>query len=55
MNHSRKEIASLITARLIAEKELLKKQFLETKKNIGYFYLDDLLPEEIALEIHKNA
>ena len=54
MDNSRKEIASLISARLIAEKDVLKKQFSETKNNIGYFFLDDVLPEEIALEIHKN-
>lgn len=54
MNNSRKEIASIIIAKLIANKETLKRKFSETKKDIGYFYLDDLLPENLVLEIYKN-
>lgn len=54
MDSSRKEIASLISAKLITEKEVLKKQFSESKKTIGFFYLDNLLPEELALKIYEN-
>ena len=31
----------------------LKNQFLQSKDAIGFFYLDDLLPREIASKIHE--
>ena len=46
MNH-RKQIASLIFKRLTIEKEALKKQFSERKNEIGYFYIDNLLPMDL--------
>ncbi|QNM84363.1 2OG-Fe(II) oxygenase [Polaribacter pectinis] len=54
MEFSRKEIASLIFKNLEGNKTDLKKQFAAHKNDIGFFYLDDLLPSELALEIHKN-
>jgi len=54
MENSRKEIASLIVSKLNSNKENLKKQFSIRKKSIGYFYLDDLLPEDVSLKIHEN-
>ena len=30
----------------------MKTQFQETNAEIGFFYLDDLLPKELALEVH---
>lgn len=53
MNH-RKHIASLIFKRLTIEKETLKKQFSETKNQIGYFYIDRLLPLDLVEEIYQN-
>jgi Rps23 Pro-64 3,4-dihydroxylase Tpa1-like proline 4-hydroxylase len=50
----RKEIAVLIVKKLTAEKEFLKERFLKSKKEIGFFYVDDLLPEDLALAIYKD-
>ncbi|WP_199269635.1 2OG-Fe(II) oxygenase [Formosa sp. L2A11] len=50
----RSSLSKLILDRLIAEKESLKLQFAKTKHEIGYFYIDDVLPVEIAEEIHNH-
>lgn len=49
----RTAIAQLILEKLEQNKEVLKKQFDQTKAEIGYFFLDDLLPESLALEIYN--
>lgn len=54
MKPNREEIAALIVKSLNQNKESLKKQFLQSKKNIGYFYLDNLLPDDLCLEIHDK-
>jgi len=55
MNHlSRDEIANLIYERLKDNKDQLKKHFSETNDKIGYFYIDDVLPEQIAKDIFNN-
>lgn len=54
MKYNRKQIALLILKNLIKNKVSLKKQFLENSSSIGFFYVDNLLPEEIALEIHQS-
>ncbi|MCF6279188.1 MAG: 2OG-Fe(II) oxygenase [Flavobacteriaceae bacterium] len=51
---SRAEISKTIITKLIAEKESLKKQFSDSKNKIGYFYLDNLLPIELADKIHAK-
>lgn len=51
---NRTEIANLILTNLNENKDALKKQFLSSKDEIGYFYLDNLLPETLALEIYQN-
>lgn len=51
---NRKEIALLIEAKLIQEKEILKAQFKDSKKDIGFFYVDDLLPENLVIDIYNN-
>ena len=53
MNH-RKQIASLIFKSLTIEKEALKKQFSERKNEIGYFYVDNLLPIDLIDQIYQN-
>ena len=53
MNH-RKQIASLIFKSLTIEKEVLKKQFSESKNEIGYFYIDNLLPIDLIDKIYQN-
>lgn len=54
MNYNRKEISKLITKKLNLEIEVLQQQFLKSKDKIGYFFVDDLLPEELATKIHNN-
>ena len=51
---SRKEIASLIVDRLSIEKHTLKKSFSDTNNKIGFFYVDDLLSENIVKDIYQN-
>jgi Rps23 Pro-64 3,4-dihydroxylase Tpa1-like proline 4-hydroxylase len=48
------EIAQLIFDNLTANREFLKNQFLKSKATIGYFFIDDLLPEALALEIYDK-
>lgn len=47
------EIANLILAKLSQNKDKLKKQFEASNHQIGYFFLDDLLPSELALQIEE--
>jgi Rps23 Pro-64 3,4-dihydroxylase Tpa1-like proline 4-hydroxylase len=51
MNKS--DLALLIFEKISLNKTNLKKQFDASKYAIGYFFLDDLLPNEIALEIYN--
>ena len=51
---TRKEISILICESLQAQKEALKAQYKNSKKSVGFFYLDDLLPQDFAKEIHEN-
>lgn len=51
---TRKEIATLIYEAILAKKTALQKQYKETEDGIGYFYVDDLLPKELAIQIHQN-
>lgn len=49
---NREALATLIFERLVAEKDKLKIDFQNTNSTIGYFFIDDLLPNVIAKEIH---
>ncbi|XCF05615.1 2OG-Fe(II) oxygenase [Tamlana crocina] len=49
----RMQIVELILKRLENERHSLKIMYNQTKNNIGYFYVDDLLPETIAFECFK--
>ncbi|AJP74799.1 2OG-Fe(II) oxygenase [Sphingomonas hengshuiensis] len=51
---NRRNIADIIVSRLEAEKDRMKAQYAESRDRIGYFYIDDLLPEEMALAIHRQ-
>ena len=51
---NRKELAYLICDQLTKNRVVLKNQFLKSKATIGYFFIDDLLPEELALEIYNK-
>ena len=50
---NRKEIAQLIFEKINANKANLKADFLRTKNAIGYFFIDDLLPNELVVKIHE--
>lgn len=50
---TRVEIATLIVKRLEEEKVDLQRQYSESKSNIGFFYIDDLLPQSLVKSIHQ--
>lgn len=51
---NRFEIALLIVEKLTKEKDTLKESFLKSKNDIGFFYVDDLLPKELVNDIYKK-
>tara|TARA_R100001369_G_scaffold92840_1_gene140309 strand:- start:3528 stop:4352 length:825 start_codon:yes stop_codon:yes gene_type:complete len=48
------DIANIIYNRILEDKSELISNFEKSKEAIGYFYIDNLLPEELALQI-SNA
>jgi len=48
---NRIELATLIFEKLHEQKETLKSQFQNSDSSIGNFFLDDVLPTEMAIEI----
>ena len=48
-----KEISELIYDRINNQKEELKQLYNSTKSKIGYFFIDDLLPESLAHKCHE--
>ncbi len=50
---NRNQYADIILQRLIDQKEEISQQYNSSKDKIGYFWVDDLLPEELALEINQ--
>jgi len=50
----RQELAGLILQKIDQNKESLKEQYAKSVKDIGYFYLDNLLPEQLVLEISQR-
>ena len=51
---NRKEIALLIVEKLTKEKASLKDLFYKSKNEIGFFYVDDLLPGDLVNAIYKS-
>ncbi len=49
----RKALADIIFEKLKANKYGLSQQYNLSKADIGHFYIDDLLPEELAMKIYK--
>lgn len=47
----RQDYSAIIYQNILDNKQTLKQQYESSKSGIGYFYLDNLLPEELALEI----
>ena len=51
---TRKDLSDLKKKKIEKNQDILSKQFEDSKNKIGFFYIDDLLPEEIAIQIHEN-
>lgn len=51
---NREALSLYISKRLKEENDNLKAQFNNSKDKIGYFFIDQLLPEELTLEINKS-
>ena len=51
--HTKEFLAQLISLRLKQEHQQAKWQYSSTENRIGYFFIDDLLPVDIAKEIHR--
>ena len=50
---NRFDLATLIFDQLNAKKESLKPQFLASKSDIGFFFIDDVLPKEVVMKIYE--
>ena len=53
MDITRTEIATLIAKRLEEEKVDLQSQFSKSKDQIGFFYIDDLLPQNLVEIVYQ--
>lgn len=51
---NRKQIATKIVDKITAQKSILHNQYLASKDEIGFFYIDDLLPNKLVAEIFEN-
>lgn len=49
----KEEIINCILDKIEKDKVNLKRQYDAAKEDIGYFYIDDLLPEDFALKIYQ--
>ncbi|WP_334126283.1 2OG-Fe(II) oxygenase [Empedobacter brevis] len=50
---NRIEYADIILHQIYTKKEEIQQQYTTSKSKIGYFWIDDLLPEDVALEINR--
>ena len=50
----RTSMATLIAARLEEERDRLKEQYGSSEDMIAYFYIDDLLPQDLAMSIFRQ-
>jgi Rps23 Pro-64 3,4-dihydroxylase Tpa1-like proline 4-hydroxylase len=48
------ELANYIYTRIEENEQHIKEQYLASKNTIGYFYIDDLLPESLAISIFES-
>ena len=53
MEYKRQEISKLIYDKILSERISLTQQFSHSKDKIGYFFIDDLLPQAIVEEIYR--
>ena len=50
----RTDLAQLIVNRIVQEKDRIKIQYEVSKNQIGYFFIDDLLPPEITEYVNSQ-
>ena len=50
---AKQEISELIYQKILQQKEEIVRTYNTSKNEIGYFFIDDLLPEDIARECFK--
>lgn len=50
---NRNTITELIYNNLKSQEQFLKKQFSDSQSGIGFFYIDNLLPEELVTQIYN--
>jgi len=50
---NRIDFTEIIYQKIIENKIALSKQFIDSKDTIGFIFIDDLLPEDLALELYK--
>lgn len=51
---NREDVAQVIVQKITQNKSLLKKQYELSKHGIGYFYIDNLLPEPLVKALNDN-
>jgi len=51
---SRKQIAERIVRSIRQNQSKIQQQYKQTEKEIGYFFVDDLLPKELAQKIYNS-
>ncbi len=51
---NRKKIADLILKKIVEEKNVIKNMYDKSIDDIGYFYIDDLLPNDLAEKIFNS-
>ncbi|MDX2319647.1 MAG: 2OG-Fe(II) oxygenase [Moritella sp.] len=49
---NRLDIANLIIEKITAQAEAAKDMYADSVSNIGYFYIDNFLPTELATKVH---
>lgn len=50
---NRIDLTEIIFQKIDDNKLILSKQFEDSKQDIGYFFIDDLLPEDLAMQFYK--
>lgn len=48
---TRIELADIIFSKIEKNKASLQEQYNKSKDTIGYFFIDDVLPENLALQL----
>ncbi|MFD2907998.1 2OG-Fe(II) oxygenase [Flavobacterium ardleyense] len=51
---TKKQLADIIFSKIEKNKEIVAEQFKNSKNEIGFFFIDDLLPQDLALQIHES-